>query len=197
MKPHARLAEAGRFHIRSAVFRPVTQLCVASGAGARSREEVRLMVRRWREREGGARWGVWPGELGRSQELRKMYWRCAVQTTLAHAVFQPWISLCLSVRWHMENQVSAQRVLVQPQRQAVAELAGDGLLVRCLPLPLETSEWVPEADIIAASHEVGGFPNPKGSRCLVRNLHVPRGCNGKVKGGQTPAAKNCRHFSSL
>lgn len=169
------------------------QLCVVSGAGASSREEAEGEEM---ERERG-KVRVWPGELGRSQELRKMCWRCAVQATLLHAVFQPCISLCLSVRWHMEGQVSAQTVLVQQERWAVAELAGDALLVRCLPLPLETSEWIPETGIIAASHEVGGLPNPKDSRCLVRHLHVPHGCNSKMKGGQTPAAKNCRHFSTV
>lgn len=62
------------------------------------------------------------------------------------------------------GQASAQRVLMWQERQAVAELVRDELLVGCSPLPLETSEWVPETGISAASHEVGGLPDPKDSR---------------------------------
>lgn len=53
---------------------------------------------------------------------------------------------------------------MRQERQAVAELVRDELLVGCSPLPLETSEWVPETGISAASHEVGGLPDPKDSR---------------------------------
>lgn len=167
-----------------------------SGAGARSREDERLKVRKWRGRELGQD-GSLAGELGRNQELRKTYWRCAVQATLVHALFQPCVSLCLGVGWHVEGSGLCPKSDGAVKGAEVSELAGDGLLVRCSSLPLEVSEWVPESGIFAASHEVGGLPNPEGTRCLVRYLHVPHGCSGKVKGGQTPEAKNCRHFSSL
>lgn len=92
---------------------------------------------------------------------------------------------------------------LHPNGASAAREAGSGRVGRKWPLgqvftsSLETTEWVPETGIFAASHEVGGLPNSKSSRCLVRHLHVPHGRKSKVKGGQTPAAKNCRHFSTL
>lgn len=45
--------QADRLRIHSAGFRPRTQLRLVSGAGAESREEVRLKVRKWRGRDLG------------------------------------------------------------------------------------------------------------------------------------------------
>lgn len=132
-----------------------------------------------------------------------MYWRCAVQTTLVSAVFQRCASVCTCHRqrsgegWHVEGSG------LHPKGAGAAREAGSGRAGRRWPLgqvftsSLETSEWVPESGIFAASREVGGLPNSKSSRCLVRYLHVPHGRKGKAKGGQTPAAKNCRRFSTL
>lgn len=145
----------------------------------------------------GARW-----EFGQVSWVGAKSWRKCIGDMLSRqhqcVLSSSPVFPCASVWGGMwRGQVPAQRVLVQEERQAVAELAKDGLLVKCSPLPLETSEWVPETGILAASHEVGGLPNPKGSRCLVRHLHVPHGCKGKMKREEIPAGKNCRHSSTL
>lgn len=174
----------------------MTQLCLVSGAGARSRKEAE--GEEMERKRTGARW-----EFGQVSWVGAKSWGRCIGDVLSRqhqcVLSSSPVFPCASVWGGMwRGQVSAQRVLlVQQERQAVAELARDGLLVRCSPLPLETSEWVPETGILAASHEVGRLPNPKGMRCLVSCLHVPHGCNGKMKGGQTPAGKNCRHFSTL
>lgn len=134
-------------------FRPRTEhsaLCVWSvwcqvlvpGAGKR-------WYWRWGKAEEEESWdtvGVCPGELGRSQELRKTCWRHVRSFPALYFPLPQWVN-----EHHRQlfgegtacgvGQVSIQRVLVQQARQAVAELAGGGLLVRCSLLL-----WRPESE---------------------------------------------------